>query len=266
MRFRDALCLLPLLLLACDDGAATSGAAASGATAACDPLATHVEPTEVGAVRAIGRDGAGQLYVLTNDLRVFSTHEGGLRRRRVEGSGTIGETTITVTLRESESATAVLQVDLEGGTPRMGIVREAIPGKTFVIGEIGEELTVLGPSAIEGLAASQELSATLQHRARLVDGRLLVITAPADFTSFDQLRAFFGPPDALAERVLRNYARTRGLPGADFFEIEIDGVTGMVHIGNGPDGTGELRLGGDPLALTEQASLPANASFSCLAP
>src|SRR6187551_1057748 len=127
------------------------------ALAVCTPLAGATADVALASVVGAGRDEAGVLYVVDrmgSELRAFISQQGELYRERVAGTGEVnaeGEELITVTLAERLPELKLQVVTAADGTRRMGIFEGPLATKTFVVGEQGEELSMLADDSVTEL-------------------------------------------------------------------------------------------------------------------
>jgi hypothetical protein len=273
-----------LALLACGgtqmeavehDAAAPS---AGGASAICDPFAAKPLPIALGTLIAVGQDATGAIYAVDQvgfEQRVFvSDANGNLVRQRLAGSGMeAGDTFDRYVFNVTDyDPPFVLQIDIpSGATKRMGLViGELKDSKTFVIGQQGEELTVLPNDAVAGMPV-QNLPGTveLEYAASLATGEVLVVTRPRDDWDYTDFRVYMGSVGALAERHLTS--ATRFLDGGSTHIIfELDGQSADAYFpvvfadGGFARGPATLTVAGSALPLTLLDAAPAGAVYVCL--
>jgi hypothetical protein len=257
-----------------DAGIADAGIADAGS--GCDPLAPVPKPITLGTVLGAGRSAGGTVYVadqVGSDYRVFvSDANGTLVRQHVSGSGTTSSTSgINYVISVSDPAAPfVLQIDApKPGDMRMGVLSGTLTDrKGFVIGQEGEELTVLPASAIASMPL-RNLPGTIvaEYIATLPDGQLMLVTRPADNWDFTDFRLFLGPTDAVAERAVSTVTRFRD-GGSTQILFDLGGVQAtasfpvMLVDGSFAPGPATLTVGGTTTPLTRRSTLPA-ATFTC---
>jgi hypothetical protein len=245
--------------------------------AACDPLMADTASVTLGSVVGAGESADGTIYVVDRgdeELRAFISQEGELYRQRVSGTGegnTDGEF-VLVSLNELDPTVALMVTTDSDGNVRMGVAFGPIPTKTFVIGEQGEELTLLPDGDVKALPIhNYPAEIEVEYSAELADGRVLVVLRPRDFNDYSEFRVFFGPPDRLEERDLTSATRQRD-GGTTDIEFEVNGQPAHAHfpVESTEDGftPGEpsLTIDGESidLSLTAPAQSPADASYYCL--
>ena len=143
----------------------------------------------------------------------------------------------------------------------------------------GEPLQILGSSAISSWSVQNRPQRILiEYLAQAADGRWVLVTRPESSpVSFDHVRAFFGPMEAVEERKLTSFARQRD-GGTTSVRFLVDGVENEAYFPMycSVDGSSELQLRGDcpgeliqgtdkmKLIKSDRAGgLPAGASFIC---
>ncbi|HEX7500072.1 MAG TPA: hypothetical protein VF524_07160, partial [Polyangia bacterium] len=163
--------------------------AGSGVRAACDPFAAMPLPIALGTVIAVCESSAGLIYAVDQvdtSQRVFvSDASGTLVRQRIAGSGT-GPDFYVFDISDHDPA-FVLQIDIPaGGTMRMGVLDGTLTdSKTFVIGQQGEELTVLPAEAVASMPVRNlPGDVVVEYAAALADGDVMVVTRPRDDWSY----------------------------------------------------------------------------------
>jgi hypothetical protein len=182
---------------------------------ACEPLAAHDQPIALETVVAVGRHADGTLYVIEqtadSQYRVFASRNGALWRQRIGGSGEINMDGKSILLFTASDDTGLFSLELEtatSGSRRMGVVRGGFSGpqKTFVIGQQGDELVVVGADALAGLAIHNlPGEVVVEHQARLQDGRRLLVSRPRDDWN-GTFRLFLGTNMDMRERRVTNTA------------------------------------------------------------
>ena len=278
-----AIWALPALtVLACGGEGAPTGevgdAAVPAALSSCDPFAPEPLPITLGTLVAAGRDSAGVIYAVdhgdgseSGGERVFvSDGSGALVRQRIAGSG-IGSDFYVFSVTDHDPA-FVLQIDTPPGGPlRMGVVIGTLKdSKTFVIGEQGEELTVLPDAALAGVPV-RNLPGTmvLEYAASLPSGDVIVVTRPRDDGSYEDFRLFLGGVDAVTERRVTTVTRMRD-GGTTSIWFELDGRQAEAHFpvifvdGGFAPGPASLITVGTTTPLARQDAAPADAQYLCL--
>lgn len=272
-----------LVLVACGESRTDAvdddaGAKGNGTPTACDPFGADPLPIALGTVIAVGQDAAGTIYAVDqigHEQHVFVSDAGGrLVRQRVAGSGmqsgdTFDRYTLTVTDHEPPF---VLQVDIpSGGAMRMGVVTGALKdSKTFVIGQQGEELSVLPASAIAGMPlANLPGTIVLEYAATVPTGELLVVTRPRDDWDYTDFRVFVGGVDAVTER--RLISATRALDGGSTHIVfDLDGQNADAYFpvvyadASFAHGQATLTLAGSSSPLVWLDTAPVGATYVCL--
>ena len=256
-------------------GAQTGG----GQTTTCDPLAPAPKPISWASIIAGGRSATGTVYAVDQTAdsvqRVFVSDAGGtMVRQRIAGSGTstspdgTGFYVFSVT---DTSAPFVLQIDTSATAAlRMGVVQGALTDrKTFVIGQDGEELTVL-PNATIAAMPVRNLPGTIvaEYVATLPDGRVMLVTRPLDDWSYQDFRLFLGPPSAVAERQVASVTRFKD-GGTTTILFDLDGVQATAYFpvvvadASFAAGPATLTVGGVVTSLTRATTPPSNAAYLC---
>jgi hypothetical protein len=245
---------------------------------ACDPLEADTSAVVLGSVVGAGESADGTIYVVDRgggELRAFISEEGELYRQRVSGTGegtnADGEF-VLVSLNELDPTASLMVTTDSDGNSRMGVAFGPIATKTFVIGEQGEELTLLPDGDVKALPVrNYAAEIEIEYSAELTDGRALVVLRPRDFNDYSEFRVFFGPVDRLEERELTSAARQRD-GGSTDLEFEVDGqpAHAFFPVESTEDGfmpgEPELTIDGDSVALslTTPAQSPADASYYCI--
>jgi hypothetical protein len=259
--------LIAMLLVALSLAACSSSP--SDERHGCDPLAAAEQPITLGAILAIGKDSAGTLYLVDQsgpDYRVFVSSQGSLFRQRIAGSGT--GASLYVFHVSDHDPELTLEVSFEGGTTRMGLVTGPFAGKTFVIGQQGEELTVVGDDAIAGMPL-RNLPGTIyiEYVAQL-DQRVMVVTRPLDDWTYQDFRVFFGPLAGLLERHVSNVSRAKD-GGSTSIVFDLDGAQAtawfpVVWTGTGvTPGQATLSVNGTTSDLTRLDTPPTGGQYQC---
>ena len=261
-----AIWTLPALtVLACGGVEAPSsevdGAAAPGLSS-CDPFAAEPLPITLGTLVAAGRDSTGVIYAVDQgdgsdggEERVFvSDGSGALVRQPIAGSG-IGSNFYAFTVTDHDPA-FVLQIDSPPGGPvRMGVVIGSVRDiRTFVIGEQGEELTVLPEDALAGMPVRNlPGNVVLEYAASLPNGDVLVVTRPRDDWSYEDFRLFYGEGSALREEHVLDVLRAKD-GGTTQISFELDGHDALAYFPSplsSRDESASLTVDATAEALTE---------------
>jgi hypothetical protein len=200
----------------------------TGAVSSCEPLAASTATVSLASVVAAGQGADGTVYVIDRDhgeLRAFVSQADELYRQRVSGSGegNADGSFVTVSLNELDPPLVIQVTTDRNGVTQMGVAMGPLDSKTFVIGEEGEELTLMATSDAEGLPIHDYPAEILvEYAAVLEDGRQLVVLRPRDFSDYSEFRVFFGPLEHLDERRVSNVTRARD-GGSTNIDFEIDG-------------------------------------------
>jgi hypothetical protein len=269
--------ILPALtVLSCGQtDASTDGAGVTTAgLSSCDPLAPHPLPIALRTLVAAGRDATGVIYAVDQGdggERVFASDgSGALVRQRIAGSGT-GPDFYVFNVTDHDPA-FVLQIDVPPGGPvRMGVVIGALEdSRTFVIGQQGEELTLVPAEALAGMPV-QNLpgNVVVEYTASLPSGEVMVVTRPRDDWSYEDFRLFLGNLGAVAERRVTDVARMLN-GGSTYIRFDLDGQQAEAYFpvmlvdGGFAPGPATLTVAGTTTALTRQDGAPAGAQYLCL--
>jgi len=258
-------------------GGAGGGQTGSGQTTTCDPLAPAAKPISWATIIAGGRSAAGTVYAADQTAdgiqRVFvSEASGTLVRQRSGGASTITSASGTVYIFSvtDTSAPFVLQIDTSTAPLRMGVVQGTLTDrKTFVIGQDGEELTVL-PSATIAAMPVRNLPGTIvaEYVATLPDGRLMLVTRPQDDWSYEDFRLFLGPPTAVVERQVASVTRFKD-GGTTTILFDLDGVEATAYFpvvladAGFAAGAATLTVGAVVTPLTRGTTPPSGAAYLC---
>lgn len=253
-----------------DGGVAEAGA---GVLTVCDPFAANPLPIALGTIVAVGQSAAGVIYAVDQvggSQRVFvSNASGTLVRQRIAGSGS-GPGFYVFDVSDYDPA-FVLQIDMPaGGTVRMGVVNGSLKdSKTFVIGQDGEELTVLAASAIVAMPVlNLPGDAFVEYVAALANGDVMVVTRPIDDWTYADFRLFLGPMGAVAERQMSSVARAKD-GGSTTIAFDLDGMPAVARFpvvfadGGFAPGPAMLTVGGTTTSLARQGLPPAGAAYLC---
>ncbi len=260
-------------------GGAGGGQTGGGQSTTCDPLAPAPKPIGWASIIAGGRSATGTVYAVDQTAdsvqRVFVSDAGGtMVRQRIAGSGSgtspsgTGFYVFSVT---DTSAPFVLQIDASSTAAlRMGVVQGTLTDrKTFVIGQDGEELTVL-PNATIAAMPVRNLPGTIvaEYVATLPDGRVMLVTRPLDDWSYQDFRLFLGPPSVVAERQVASVTRAED-GGTTTILFDLDGVQATAYFpvlvadASFVAGPATLTVGGVVTPLTRATTPPSNAVYLC---
>ncbi|HEY5285009.1 MAG TPA: hypothetical protein VIM14_19610 [Polyangia bacterium] len=261
------------------DGAVAESVAETGATTqpACDPFAPVPKPITLGAVLAVGQSSTGTIYAVDqvdSAQRVFvSDASGTLVRQGVSGSSSSnsGPTSYVFDLGDTAQP-SVLQIDIAAdASVRMGVVQGTLKDrKNFVIGQDGEELTVLPNSAIATMPLRNfPGDVYVEYVATLPNGEVMLVTRPLNDWTYADFRLFLGQPAAVTERPVDSVLRyTDG--GTTTIRFELDGTQASAYFpvvwvdaGIVP-GAATLTVAGVTTPLTRQSTPPTTASYLCL--
>lgn len=263
MRGCFALALVGISISACDPNGV-------GADRSCDPFEANETPIELREILGIGRDAAGTIYLADHgddngeDDHVFVSADGELVRRRVAGGGSGGNASGDYWTFGVEDPFVTLQIVVPTGMPmRMGVAPGEVEGY-FEIGAVGEELEVLDEAAVDDMPLRNlPGEVVLEYAGQLDDGRLIVVTRPRDAESYDENRAFFGPPNALDEREILDFARELD-GGTTTIEIDVDGKSMTAYFPAARHGLPwTLTLGDDTATLAQLDAVPGDVRFHC---
>jgi hypothetical protein len=250
------------------------------ALTACDPFADQERPIALGELLGAGKDSHGTYYVVDSgdgdggEPRVYVSDGDVLERQRIAGTASIstpdGRLLVFSILERDPDLTVA--VEESGGETRMGVLEGDFAGRTFVIGEDGEELTAVPASEI----ADMELrnlpgDVVLEYAAELEDGRLLVVTRPYDDWSHDDFRIFLGPTARLEERTVHQVVRARdGGSTTIEFDLEEDHATAAFPVVfdeqsmNFEPGSATLSVSGELQELTRLDEVLGDIEYVCL--
>lgn len=219
--------LLPVLAWAALCGCSRDETAA---LTACDPFAAHAQPITLGELLGAGMDSHGAYYVVDGgegdegEPRVYVSDGDLLERQRIAGSAfssTPGGRLLVFSIVERDPDLTVA-VEESAGEVRMGVLEGEFTGRTFVIGEDGEELTAVPPGEIADMKLRNlPGKVVLEYAAELEDGRLLIVTRPYDDWSYDDFRVFLGPAARIEERVVYQVVRARD-GGSTTIEFDLE--------------------------------------------
>jgi hypothetical protein len=256
-------------------GPSSSNAIGSGGPPSpCSPLAGEDVPIALQNVVSAGRDTDGTIYVLdkgTPDFRAFVLEGGVLQRKKVDGSGTMGNTTIVATVSDANAPFTLKVEKANGAVTRMGIHRGTLDAKDFDIAAEGELLALLQPSDYTSLAVRNVTpNVVVEYDATTPDGHRMVVLRPDLDWSYEDFRVFYGTPDAMIERPVRDVARMRD-GGSTTIDFTVDGATCEARFPSALGQTGaaaKLTIGGAEQELTvrtaDEGPLGAGLSYLCL--
>lgn len=217
------------LLLGCTGGTASDGSSSSGASGstrepqACSPLEGETQPITLDEVVGAGRHPDGTIYVLDEgqpDYRAFVSEGSVLQRKKVTGSGSApGWVSVSVT---DSNGPFTLKVESSSGVPtRMAVFRGEPKSKTFEIGTEGDVLELVDATAYASLAVRNiPGTVNVEYDASTSDGRRIVVTRPEVDWSYEDFRVFFGTPERMVERLVRNVSRG----SSTYITFDVDGV------------------------------------------
>lgn len=284
-RFHFAMPLAFILLPACssddrnagvEDGGASAEAGASLST--CDPFAPVAKSISLATIVGVGQSATGTIYVADQDgstSRVFvSDANGALVRQRGGVTGTITDSTgATYTFgANGPDATFVLQIEVPASGPtRMAVLQGTLTDrKLLVIGQDGEELTVLPTSAIAGMPLRNLAGdVTLEYVAATPEGATMVVTRPTDDWTYADFRLFLGPSTAVTERKVSNVTRYHD-GGTTIIVFDLDGASAsakfpiLLSPSGSSHGQATLTVSDTTVPLDWQAATPpAGAAYLC---
>ena len=249
--------------------AACSSGSGSDELNACQPLASVTSSVTLDETQIVGAGKAqdGTLYVvLTKDRepRLFVSSDTQLVEQYVNGSGTDGTGT-TVMYEDDKGVQHVIEVDGEGADMRMGIATGPLPGKTFEIGKVGEELTLVAASDVTAMPAQSTQTFHADYVGQASDGTFLVVTVPDHVSTLDDYRLFLGPLSAIREQKI--VAFNASLSGAKLIDFTFNGVgvefSYQFGVANGSLATGSMDETFLSSADTSSPAAPMNAVFAC---
>jgi hypothetical protein len=259
--------------------ACTNSGGSTTTETACDPLAA--KPITLGAVVGVGKDAAGTLYVDAAN-GIFVSGGGKLVRQHVTGTGQSGSNEYIFEFEppDGDASTARdLLVETTGATA--DAMALAPPGGKAFLGQPGTNataLTLVDPSTVSGLPLLNTPN-VVDYVADVSNGDVLLTTLPMNddaTSSSGGLALFYGPPSAVAQRLVTSYEMSHGATGTLTFLV--DGTPYVLELGTtyGPDAgplgaftlNGLTPQGGATLGTTLRSptptSLPAGLSFTCL--
>lgn len=273
-----ALALAVAPFSGCTESDATAGTAPE--LVACQPLAAVEQPIALGAVRAVGRDSSGTLYVVDQidaEYRVFQSNgtELMLARQSGSGAGTAADGSEFMSfLFESpvDGTSATLAVSSKAQVVRMAFAATEVPKADFDLTLVaGVELEILDATALAELALRNLPGEILvEYNAVTSNGERLLVTRPRDAWTYTDFRLFYGEGDALAECIVVNVTRSKD-GGTTNIRFKLDGEEAVALFPasiSGSSSPPNLTLKGDVLALTKLGTGEGveGLSFTCLEP
>lgn len=260
-----------------DGGVSDAGAGGSGGGTAACPFVASPKPITLGTILGAGKSpSTGTIYMvdqIDSLRRVFiSDASGTLVRQRVSGSGDADPFMVVTT--GGPDAIVTVQIDTPTGQPkRMGVVQGTLKDrKTMVIGQDGEELTMLADSEIAKMSLRNlPGTVTTEYVASTADGNFILVTRPTDDWSYSDFRVFFGPVTAMAERSVSNVSRAKD-GGSTKIVFDLDGATATAYFpvvfadGGFAPGAATLTLGSQVAPLTRLSNPPAGAKYLSSSP
>ena len=259
-----------------NDGGLDASAADGGGT--CDPLAPAPKPIALATILGVGRSADGTVYVVDDNngsQRAFVSDTGGtLVRQPVAGGGSTSDSSgIEYIIMVTDVASPfVLEVDVaKSGAVRMGVLQGILTDrKSFVIGQEGEELTVLPSSAIAAMPL-RNLPGTVfpEYVVSLPDGQVMLVTRPTDDWTYADFRLFLGPTTAVVERAVASVTRYKD-GGTTDIVFDLDGAQADAYFpvvsadAGFAQGPATLTIGSAVTPLTRDSTLPAAATYLCL--
>jgi hypothetical protein len=228
----------------------------------------------LGTIVGIGKDASGVLYVDSSN-GVFVSTGNVLNRQVVTGSGQ-GASDFLFTFEppgdDGSGARNLVVVETGGVATSMSL---GPAGSKSVTG--GTPLTLVGPSTVSGMAIVNTPN-VIDYVADVSNGDVLLATAPVnDDTTSDNggLAVFYGPPAAVAQRVITAFEQSASNDGTMTFLVDGTPYTLAFGTVNGPD-SGPLGVftlegltpqGGAALATTLRSptpsTLPSGLAFTC---
>ncbi len=246
---------------------------------ACDPLAPN--PITLGAIVGVGQDAAGTLYVDSAN-GIFVSANGELVRQHVLGTGQSGSNQFLFTF-DSPGADASsernLLVDTQGSAASAMALGPA--GSRSFLGQSDAGVTTLAlvdPATVSGMPVVNTPN-LISYVGDVANGDLVLATVPMneDSTSTDGgLSIFYGPPSAVAQRVITAFGESLSGDGTVTFLVGNTPYVLAFGMVQGPDagpfGTFALEgltTEGDAgitvtLRLPTPTALPPGLSFTCV--
>ena len=238
---------------------------------ACDPFDWSMRPVELRTILGVGRDASGTIYLADREDgesdRVFVSTDRELVRTGIEIELVDDDDPTGLrylfTLETDPVVTLQILVPPAGPT-RMGLVLGS-DYDFFVIGEEGEELETLEADAISGMPVRDFAGEIeLEYAVRTEDERLLVVVRPQEQSDYADFRLFFGPPDAVDERIVESFVRELD-GGTTTIEFELDGATATAYLPAEQHGLPwTLTIADETTELTRRDTVPDGVAFHCL--
>jgi hypothetical protein len=273
-------CIFPVGQVTCTLRACLPGEVGTGLNklAACPSWGGSVFVT-LGTILGVGKSPTtGTIYVVDQvgtTQRVFVSISDDvtsaliLKRQVVAGSGSSQDFLVFTT--DGPDATVTVQIDTPAGQPkRMGVMPGILKDrKTLVIGQDGEELTVLNDSDIAGIyLRNLPRTVTTEYVASTEDGYYVVVVRPTYDWTFDDFRVYFGTAAKMSERDVVNVTRYWD-GGTTQVAFNLNGSTTTAYFpviqtdGGFGDGPATLTIGSQTLPLTRLSAPPADAIYVC---
>lgn len=255
----------------------TGGTAGTGTQSACDPLAPKA--ITLGEVVGVAKDAAGTFYVDASN-GIFVSDAGKLIRQHVIGTGQSGSNEYNFSFvapgADYSTARNLLVETTAGKATAMALGPD---GKTF-LGQPSTGITMLtlvDPSTVSGMPLVNTPN-VIAYVADVANGNVILATRPmgGDSTSSSGgLAIFYGPPTAVAQRVITEFQQSLSNSGAVTFLV--DGTPYVLAFGMiaspdaGPFGTFALQSltpqGGSPIGVTLRVptpdKVPSDLSVTC---
>ena len=241
---------------------------------ACDPLSPQPLPLSLGSVVAAGRDSSGTIYVVDmvdGSYRIFASDGGTLVRQPLMSWSRTPANSYTFAVNDHDPAFA-LRIDMgsDASVNRMGVFFGRLPTETFVIGQQGEELTILSDNDYATMPVCDYLPAkvVMEYAATLPDGRMIVITRPRDQWSYADFRLFFGGVDTMVECNVNVVVRMND-GGSTTIWFDLAGATAVAEFpavdpdGGSDPGGGTLKTVGGTWPFVLLPSPPVGATYLC---
>lgn len=239
-------CMLLMAAVTC-----CSSGGCSKELVACEPLKARSTPIALEEILAVGRSADGTIVVIDRSAddpdkeRLFVSDGETLVRQAVTGSGegrAVDGDRLSLLAGEADPALRVLTLRT-ADTLRMKLASgdDALNNKSLDFeAAAGEELEILDASAVESLGVRNlPGDVAVEYFARVAADRLVVTRPERDF-EYEDIRVFFGRPDALSERELTKFERYRD-GGSTRIGFELDGDQASVFFPN------RLQADGPPL-------------------
>jgi hypothetical protein len=275
-----AVAALLLIVGGCSSSAVaptTTGQLGDAGGVACDPLAAP--PITLGTTVDVGQDTDGALYVFDAANGVFVSSNGSLIRQQVVEGGTYGGGNYSLRFMapgadpSSARGLTVLQMG-DAGSVTMSLTPRLDGGSTT-----STDLTVVAASTVEGMPIVNTPN-LISYFSTDAGGYVLLGTVPlnAPFTVPDGgiydggLSIFYGPPSAVAQRVITLFEQSLVSDGDVGFLV--DGASYYLEFDPAPDAGVAASLARstdrpdvpNPITLASPTpvTLPPGLSFTCL--